>query len=144
MRPLDQLRREVGIVDRPVQEATTTANVGVYTTPIGMLPQALPISPQAAATSPALTLHTRPCIPQPWLTLRPGGGGWWSLGARARAGVASASRRSSSSPWSTGGSCTRTTACFSVGGAFSRGIVNTVLVPGGTSNVSSPPRTTSS
>jgi hypothetical protein len=43
---LDQLRREVGIVDRPVQEATTTTNVGVYTTPIGMLPQALPLTPK--------------------------------------------------------------------------------------------------
>jgi hypothetical protein len=45
MRPLDQLRREVGIVDRPVQEATTTANVGVYTTPIGMPPLVRPITP---------------------------------------------------------------------------------------------------
>ena len=46
MRPLDQLRREVGIVDRPVQEATTTANVGVYTTPTGKLPHAPPIPPK--------------------------------------------------------------------------------------------------
>lgn len=44
MTRLDKLRVAVGLVNRPVQEATTSANVGVYTTPMGMLPQALPVS----------------------------------------------------------------------------------------------------